>query len=45
MATLDFEHKKVKISEAYYTTNNKEKDFEVFHAFYDGVKGKNPALF
>lgn len=45
MAKLDFEHKKVKISEAYYTTNNKEKDFEVFHDFYAGVKGKNPALF
>jgi 1-acyl-sn-glycerol-3-phosphate acyltransferase len=45
MATLDFGRKKIKISEAYYPTDNKEKDFEVFHAFYKGVKGKNPALF
>ncbi|MFK8060910.1 MAG: 1-acyl-sn-glycerol-3-phosphate acyltransferase [Polaribacter sp.] len=33
MATLDFENKRVKISEPYYTTSNKEKDFEVFTSF------------
>ena len=45
MATLDFENKKIKISEPYYTTSNKDKDFEAFHAFYKDVKGKNPELF
>lgn len=45
MATLDFENKKIKISEPYYTTNNKEKDFEFFYAYYKNVKGKNPELF
>ena len=45
MATLDFGNKKIKVSEPYYTTSNKDKDFEVFHAFYENVKGKNPELF
>ncbi|QNM86416.1 1-acyl-sn-glycerol-3-phosphate acyltransferase [Polaribacter pectinis] len=45
MATLDFENKQIKISEPYYTTANKDKDFEVFHSFYKGIKGKNPELF
>ncbi len=45
MATLDFEKKKIKISEAYYTTDNMEKDFKFFHSFYENVKGKNPDLF
>jgi len=44
MATLDFKNKEVKISEPYYTTDNLEKDFEVFHSFYKNVKGKNPEL-
>lgn len=45
MAALDFGNKKIKISEAYYTTSNKDKDFEVFHTFFKDVKGKNPELF
>ncbi|MDP5105084.1 MAG: 1-acyl-sn-glycerol-3-phosphate acyltransferase [Polaribacter sp.] len=45
MATLDFEKKQVKISEPYYTTDDKEKDFEFFYAFYKNVKGKNPDQF
>ena len=45
MATLDFGNKKVKISEPYYTTANKEKDFQVFYDFFKDVKGKNPELF
>lgn len=45
MATLDFGNKKIKISEPYYTTSNKNKDFEVFYSFFSGVKGKNPELF
>ncbi|QTD37972.1 1-acyl-sn-glycerol-3-phosphate acyltransferase [Polaribacter batillariae] len=44
MATLDFENKKVKISEAYYITGNKEADFKHFKAFYKNIKGKNPEL-
>ncbi|MGJ8743220.1 1-acyl-sn-glycerol-3-phosphate acyltransferase [Polaribacter sp.] len=44
MATLDFENKKVKISEPYYTTDNKEKDFEFFRSFFKDVKGKHPEL-
>lgn len=44
MATLDFGNKQIKISEPYYTTENMEKDFEVFRAFYRDVKGKNPEL-
>ncbi len=44
MATLDFENKKVKISEPYYTTENKDKDFAFFKDFYSNVKGKNPEL-
>ena len=45
MATLDFENKQIKISNPYYTTDNKEVDFNVFHSFYKNVKGKNPELF
>ena len=44
MATLDFEHKQIKFSEPYTTTNNKEKDFEYFHAFFKGVKGRHSEL-
>tara|TARA_R110002072_G_scaffold33696_4_gene101804 strand:- start:1767 stop:2306 length:540 start_codon:yes stop_codon:yes gene_type:complete len=45
MATLDFENKQIKISEPYDTTDSKEKDFEYFHSFFKGVKGKKPELF
>lgn len=45
MATLDFEKKQVKISEPYYTTDDKEKDFKVFYDFYKNVKGKYPDQF
>jgi len=34
MATLDYKNKQVKISEPYYTTDNKEKDFEYFKSFF-----------
>lgn len=44
MATLDFENKQIKISETYDTTDSKEKDFEYFHSFFKGVKGKKPEL-
>ena len=45
MATLDFGNKQMKISEPYYTTDDKEKDFEYFASFFKGVKGKNPELY
>ena len=45
MATLDFGNKRVKISDPYYITDNKEKDFEVFYDFFKNIKGKNPELF
>ena len=45
MATLDFGNKQVKFSEPYYTTDDKEKDFAYFHAFYNNVKGKKPEQF
>jgi len=41
MAALDFENKKVKISEPYYPTENMEVDFKIFHAFFKNIKGKN----
>ncbi len=44
MATLDFENKKIKISEPYFTSDDKEKDFKFFYSFYENVKGKKPEL-
>lgn len=45
MATLDFGKKQVKVSDPYYLTDDMEKDFNHFHEFYKGVKGKHPELF
>ena len=45
MFGFDFGNKEVKISEPYYLTNDIEKDFNVFYAFYKDIKGANPALF
>jgi 1-acyl-sn-glycerol-3-phosphate acyltransferase len=44
MATLDFKHKKVKISEPYYMTDNMEKDFKNLRNFFKDVIGKNAKL-
>lgn len=44
MAALDFENKKIKISDPFYTTNDKEKDISFLRNFYVNVKGKNPEL-
>ena len=44
MATLDFENKKIKISEPYYPTDSIEADFKVFKAFFKNIKGKKPEL-
>lgn len=45
MATLDFGKKQVKISEPYYTTDNKDKDFEYFHSFFNSNMAKKPAQY
>ena len=45
MATLDFGKKQVKVSEPYYTTENKEKDFEYFHSFFNPKMAKKSAQF
>ena len=45
MATLDFGRKQVKISEPYYTTDDKEKDFAYFHSFFADVIAKKPDQF
>ena len=44
MATLDFGKKKIKISKPHYITSNKDHDFDLFHAFFVGVRGKKPEL-
>lgn len=40
MATLDFENKYIKISEPFFPTKDKEKDFIFMKAFFKNVKGK-----
>lgn len=45
MATLDFGKKEVKISEPYYTTDNKDTDFEHFYSFFDKNMAKKPEQF
>ena len=45
MIGLDFEHKKVIISEPYTITEDKEKDFKVFYDFFKDIKGKHPERF
>lgn len=42
MVTLDFGKKQVKISKPYYVTDNKDKDFDFFYNYFEGVKGKIP---
>lgn len=42
MATMNFKDKEVKISDPYYTTDDKDKDFNFFYAYYKGVVGKVP---
>lgn len=45
MATLDFGNKQVKFSEPYYTTDNKEKDFEYFQSFFKPEMAKKPSQY
>ena len=44
MATLDFKHKQIKISEPYYLTDNMEADFNHFYRYFASVIGKRPEL-
>lgn len=44
MAGLDFENKQIKISDPYYLTDNKDKDFKHFMGFFENIKGKKPEL-
>lgn len=45
MATLDFKNKQVKFSDPYYTTDNKEKDFEYFKSFFSSDMAKKTDQF
>ncbi len=42
MVAFDYGHKQVKIGIPYFPTADQTADFEVFHAFFKGVVGKNP---
>lgn len=44
MFTLDFENKQNKISQPFYPTDDLEADFIYMKRFFEGVKGKIPAL-
>jgi 1-acyl-sn-glycerol-3-phosphate acyltransferase len=41
---IDFEHKLLKISEPFYTSNNLEKDMAQITQFFKGIKGFYPKL-
>jgi 1-acyl-sn-glycerol-3-phosphate acyltransferase len=45
MATLDFKNKQVKFSGPYYTTDDKEKDFEYFKSFFSSDMAKKTDQF
>lgn len=42
LVKFDYEHKEVKFSEPFYTTENQEADFEFIDNHFRGVKGKIP---
>lgn len=42
MIGLDFANKQVVISEPFYTTDDKEEDFNNIHSFFMSVKGRYP---
>jgi len=42
MVTFDYANGQMKISEPFYTTNDKDADFKFMHAYFDGVVGKIP---
>ncbi len=42
MVAFDYGNKRVKISEPHFPTGDQEADFEGYHTFFKGVKGKVP---
>ena len=42
MVALDFQNKTIRLSKPYWTTENKEQDFAIFHKFFEGITGKIP---
>ncbi len=44
MATLDFAHKEIRISEPYDLTEDMDADMNHFYSYFDGVVGKHPDL-
>ena len=44
MMGLDYENKRITISEPFYTTNNQEEDFKKIIRFFAPIKGKRPEL-
>ncbi len=42
LVAFDYGKKQIKVSEPYKTTNDKEADFTVYEAFFEGVRGKVP---
>ncbi len=42
MVGFDFEEGEIKISNAFYTTENSEMDMEQIMDFFRGIRGKNP---
>jgi len=45
MTGLDYEKKKVIISEPYYLTDNEQQDIKIFREFFKDIKGKYPEKF
>ncbi|EAR15225.1 lysophospholipid acyltransferase family protein [Robiginitalea biformata] len=41
-AALDYGKKQVRLSEPFYPTGQYAQDLEIYHAFFRGVRGKNP---
>ncbi len=42
MVAFDFGKKQIKVSEPYFTTDDKEVDFKIYEDFFKGVQGKIP---
>tara|TARA_R110000868_G_scaffold45453_3_gene150947 strand:+ start:5267 stop:5806 length:540 start_codon:yes stop_codon:yes gene_type:complete len=42
MVAFNFDKKQIKISNPYYTSDNKEADFKIFKSFFKGIIGKIP---
>ena len=42
MVQFDWEHKKIVFSQPFFPSGDKDADFEFIHAYFRGVKGRNP---